>query len=98
MNNIKKILTILILIATITAGITHFISNRYTTGEVLTREYSEELDVTITTIVTKDGNMYEVYDYTAPHFSPMLIHFDTNNTSNVTDDEIVSIICFTDVR
>ena len=88
----------LIALTIIIGVIAYFSSNRYIAGEVLTRTYSEELDVTITEIITKDGNMYEVYDYMAPYFSPMLIHFNTMNTKDVTDDEIVSIICFSNFR
>jgi hypothetical protein len=44
------------------------------------------------TILTSDGNEWEVDDYIHKLYEPLVVEFDTNGTEEITDDKITRII------
>lgn len=67
-------------------------ATRTISGEVYRIDYPDAThDCPIVTIITEDGNEWIMDDYIAPRHTPLEITFSTNNTEDVTDDEIIAI-------
>ena len=80
------------LIAIIAALLQIVPATRTTSGEVYRIDYPDATqDCPIVTLVTGDGHEWITDDYIAPRHTPLEITFSTNNTEDVTDDEIIAI-------
>lgn len=62
-------------------------------GEVYSIRFCDnDKDYCTTTIITEDGNMWEIDDYVCPRFTTLHITFNTMGTEDITDDEIIQIV------
>lgn len=58
--------------------------------------YVTSTESTTTEIITNDGNIWIVDNFTCDSDAACEITFDTNGTENVEDDEIISITTYTE--
>lgn len=80
-----------------TQGIKNEIENkesnsRIENGYLISFVYNEMGDYITSTIVTDDGNVWEVDGYVCNRGAKLEITFDTMDTDDITDDQIVKII------
>jgi hypothetical protein len=61
-------------------------------GVFYSKTYHPESDSYSMTILTSDGNEWEVDDYIHKLYEPLVVEFDTNGTEEITDDKITRII------
>ena len=71
---------------------------RMARGEVTARTYIESADYMSTELVSTDGEVWIVENYTAPIGDKVLIIYDKCSDDTIYDDEIVYIIHFTEIR
>lgn len=66
-------------------------------GVIISCTYDEQKDMTVTEIITVDGNIWVVEDYTAPVGDKVDVVFNTNGTDDMMNDIIVKVICYSEI-
>ncbi len=67
-------------------------NRRVVNGFLISFDYRTPYDFITSTIVTSDGNVWEVDDYVCNCGAQLQVTFDTMGTDNITDDQIVKIV------
>lgn len=93
----KLIIDVLAAVTVFNFGASNRINNnnentRTENGYLISFIYNENGDYMTSTIVTDDGNVWEVDDFVCNRGARLQVTFDTMDTDDITDDQVIKIV------